>query len=286
MSDEKEVWKTYPDYDFIEVSNLGRIRTRDRYVSGKNGSKRLVKGRVLKPQHARGGYLRVNFCANGKFINLLVHRAVATCFIPNPLGLPEANHKDNNRINNTVSNLEWCDRQYNIAYREKYGKSATEVLGRPVFAVNLETCKVLWFESQSEAARQLGIDESIISRVVKGERQQTNGYWFTEDESEITEEKIRKIKNSIRFLGGVIAINLDTSTVFLFESQHEAACQLGADSTNISKVVNGKLNQTHNYWFCNVDETAIEKVRAKFGDKIAEKVEKLISENKKVSESC
>ena len=55
---EQEVWKTYPDIPFLQASNLGRIRTVDRWVPY-NGSKRLIKGRVLKQYHERNGYMRV-----------------------------------------------------------------------------------------------------------------------------------------------------------------------------------------------------------------------------------
>lgn len=207
-TEQEEVWKTHPDYDFIEVSNLGRIRTKDRIVIDKNGIKRVVKGRVLKQRHDKNGYMCVNFSVNGKTVTLKAHRAVAICFIPNPNNYPEVNHKDNNRANNVVSNLEWCTNQYNIDYKKNFGTSAAELLGKPVIAVNLETSEVFWFESQSEAARQLGVFPQNIYAVVKGKR-----------------------------------------------------------------------NKIHGYWFCNADEIAVEKTREKFGDKVAHEVEKLIGEN-------
>lgn len=277
MSNEEEIWKTYPEYDFVEVSNLGRVRTKDRYVPSKNGSKRLVKGRVLKQHPNHNGYMCIGFSVNRKHVNLRVHRMVATCFIPNPNNYPEVNHKDNNPKNNAVSNLEWCSREYNNAYREKYGTPCNH----PVFAINLITSKVYYFGSRSEASRKLGVDLSDIGRVVKGKKNTASGYWFTENEREITEEKIQEIKDNMCFLGGVVAINLDTFEVLYFESQREAARQLGASSGNIHDVIKGEYNKTHGYWFTYADENAVEKVRSKFSDEIAKKVEKLISENKK-----
>lgn len=210
MTDTKqeEVWKTHPDYPFIEVSNLGKIMTVDRTITDKNGVKRLVKGRVLKQRLDKDDYFVVNFSVNGKTVTLKAHRAVATCFIPNPNDYPEVNHIDNDRTNNVVSNLEWCTTQYNIDYKKNFGTSATELLGKPVIAVNLETSDVFWFESQIEAARQLSV--------------------FYQ---------------------------------------------------NIYKVIKGRLNKTHDYWFCRADSTAVEKTREKFGDDIARKVEELIGEN-------
>ena len=116
---QKEVWKTYPEYTFIEVSNLGRVRTKDRYVRGRNESKRLIKGRVLKQELLPCGYMYVQFSMNGKNFCLRVHRMVAITFIPNPNNLPEVNHIDNDPTNNAVNNLEWCSRKYNEAYKKK-----------------------------------------------------------------------------------------------------------------------------------------------------------------------
>lgn len=274
---EQEVWKTYPDYDFIEASNLGRVRTRDRYVPGKNGSKRLVRGRVLKQQLGRGGYMYVEFSVNGKAVCLLSHRIIAVTFIPNPNNYPQVNHKDNNPKNNAVSNLEWCTCQYNQDYKRNFGTSAAQIFGRPVYAVDLKTGKVLRFETQSEAARQLGVDIGDLNKVVNGKMIQIGSYWFTEDENKITEEKIQEIKDNMLFLGGVIAINLETSEVYRFKSQSEAARKLGVDVGNINHVLKGKQNKTGDYWFCYVDEKAVGKARSKFGNKIAEKVEELMN---------
>ena len=111
MSDEEEVWKPYPDYPYIEANQFGEVRTIDRIVTRSNGRKQFIKGRVLEQYIDRYDYLYVCFSTNDKTVNLLVHRIVATCFIPNPNGYPEVNHKDNNPKNNAVNNLEWCTKK-------------------------------------------------------------------------------------------------------------------------------------------------------------------------------
>lgn len=271
---EQEIWKVYPKYPFIEVSNLGRVRTKDRWVTQKNGNRQFVKGRVLKQQLNPCGYMYVGFRAKGKYVKLRVNRMIAITFIPNPNNYPEVNHIDCDPTNNRLDNLEWCTSKYNSQYRVKYGKS----LGHPVFAVNLETSEVFHFPSISEASRQLGISQGNIYAVLNSEYLQAKGYWFTEDESEITKENIQEIKKNMR-LRPVIAINLNNFKVLWFESQHEAGRQLGVNQASISNVIRGKQNKTCEYWFCNADEKAVEKVREKFGDEIAEKVEKLIRQN-------
>lgn len=273
---EKEIWKTYLKYPWIEASNLGRVRTNDRIVTRSDGIKFHIKGKVLKQHLNPCGYMYVTFSVNEKTVSLSVHRIVATCFIPNPDNLPEVNHRDNDRTNNSVSNLEWCTRQYNQDYKKNFGTSAAEVSGRQVFAVNLKTSKVLRFETLSEAACQLGINVQNISGVVRGKLIQTGGYWFTEDKSEITEEKIREIKDKMVFIRGVIVVKPKTSEVFWFESQHEAARQIGASVGNVNSVLKGKQNKTKSCWLTYTDENVIENVREKFGDEMANKVKKLI----------
>lgn len=176
--EQEEIWRTYPDYDFIEVSNLGRVRTKDRKVTRSNGSKYFVKGRVLKLHLLPNGYMQAHLSMNGEDLILLVHRAVAICFIPNPNNYLEVNHIDNDRANNVESNLEWCSRKYNEAYKKNFGTSQAEVLGRPVIAVNRDTSEVFWFESQREAGRQLGVNSRSISDVVNGKHKTTHGFWF------------------------------------------------------------------------------------------------------------
>jgi hypothetical protein len=177
-SETNEIWRLYPEFDFIEVSTLGRVRTLDRVVSNGKGT-RMEKGMILKQWLNKRGYLRVAFRKDSKLVNKPVHRLVAQTFIPNPDNLPQVNHKDCNPQNNSVSNLEWCTPEYNIEYREKYGKSSAEVLGCPVYAVNLDTLEISKFKSQREAGRALGIVNQSINSVLKGRLKSTHGYVFT-----------------------------------------------------------------------------------------------------------
>ncbi len=111
-----EIWKEIKGYEGLyEVSDLGRVRSLDRYVSYVNGQKHLHKGKVLSPG-VSNGYLQVSLCKNGEIKHPLVHRLVADAFIPNPDNLPQVNHKDENPSNNMVVNLEWCSSEYNINY--------------------------------------------------------------------------------------------------------------------------------------------------------------------------
>lgn len=274
--ENEETWKPYPEFDFIEGSSLGNVRTIDRYVTYENGIKHFYKGHILPQQCNNSGYLYVSFGVNGKIVSRLVHRIVASCFIENPDNLPQVNHIDCDPSNNNIDNLEWCTASYNCQYREKYGVSMTEARGHHLYAVNLNTCRVLYFRSQNEAARKLGLNVGHINNVLKGHRNHTGGYLFTEDESELTKNKLQKIKDGMNFLDGVIAINLKTLEVLRFESQMEAERQLGCGHGNIGSVLADRRKQAGGYWFVYADENAVEKTRTKFGDEVANKVAKLM----------
>jgi len=191
-----EVWKPHPEYCSIEVSTLGNIRTLDRVVSNGRGIY-VVKGRILKQRCDRYGYLIVSVQVDGKWKTRLVHRLVAQAFIPNPNNLPQVNHRDCNRTNNFVDNLEWCNNSYNQKYRDKFGKSNTEIEGHPLFAVSLTTLKVSKFRAQMEASRVLGINQRSIWGVIKGKRIQTHNYWFTNADKNAVEVTRAKFGNSV-----------------------------------------------------------------------------------------
>jgi len=189
---ETEIWKAHPDIPGIEVSTLGRVRTLDKMVWNGKGTW-LMKGRILKPASDRDGYLTVNVKVNDKFISKKVHRLTAQTFIQNPNNFPEANHKNCIRDDNRVSNLEWCTHLYNVRYRQKYGVSQMEATGHPLFAVNLATNEVLHFRAQTEAGRALGVFNSNISKVLKGEYNQTGGFWFVNDDGHAVDIVKRKL---------------------------------------------------------------------------------------------
>jgi len=278
MNDKKEIWKTYPEFDFIQGSNRGMVRTLDRVVSVKGNGERLVKGRILKPQRNRNGYLQVMFSVNGKNVHRSVHRIVAGCFLPNLNNWSEVNHKDNDPLNNSVSNLEWCTHEYNIEYREKYGVA----LNHLVFAINLNTLEVLRFKSQGEASRELGVANQSINAVLKGKQKTASGFWFTEDgnrATKITKSELRETTTGKTSKCSIITINMETQEILQFKSQHEASRALGINVVNINNVLKNRCRQSHGFWFTYADEGAVENTEGKFGNEVANKVAELMNEN-------
>ena len=107
---ENEEWRDIDGYDGVyQVSDLGRVR-----------SLKYGKVRVLKPQKDnKGGYLLVNLYRDGKLKHFLVHRLVASAFIPNDdESKTIINHKNEKPSQNFVNNLEWCTQQYNVTYND------------------------------------------------------------------------------------------------------------------------------------------------------------------------
>lgn len=109
---------------FYEISDAGVVRSIDRTISVINhGSecKRTDKGKIICPTLKRNGYLQVGLIKSGvrKYIN--VHRLVAIAFVPNQNNLPEVNHIDGDKQNNTAANLEWCTSKDNHAHAKEMG---------------------------------------------------------------------------------------------------------------------------------------------------------------------
>jgi hypothetical protein len=118
----KEKWKTIKNYPDYMVSNLGRVKTKMRYIkTGHNKSyNQLFKSQILKPLKAKK-YKRVCLFVENKRHYKSLHRLVAEMFIKNPKNKPCVNHKDGNPSNNNVTNLEWVTHKENTAHAIKSG---------------------------------------------------------------------------------------------------------------------------------------------------------------------
>ena len=107
----QEIWKTIEECEDYQISNMGRIK------SFKNDK---VNGKIMKPYKTTNGYLQIDLSLDGRKrknrLHLAIHRLVAKAFIPNPDNLPQVNHKDEDKTNNCVTNLEWCTNEYNSNY--------------------------------------------------------------------------------------------------------------------------------------------------------------------------
>lgn len=158
------IWRPVPEFENLyEVSSSGEVRSLcKRYRN---------EIRLLKQGVGSKGYLNVTLCAGGKQKTVNVHRLVASVFLPNPDNLPCVNHKDENKTNNKVENLEWCSYYYNNTYGERLTKSA---LKRGIPVICIETG--VKYPSAYAAHRMTGITQSKICLCCHGKAKTAGGY--------------------------------------------------------------------------------------------------------------
>ena len=170
----QEIWKAAKGYEgYLEVSTLGNVRSIDRMITVHDGLRiyeKPVEGKE-KAQHknVQTGYMQIGV---GHRKRVTVHRLVAATFIPNPRNLPQVNHKNFDRTDNRVENLEWCTNGENSLH-SMYNKEDSRL--RP--CVSLTTGKR--YKSQAEAARDIGDSQSNVSRSCRsGGKRSVKGHRF------------------------------------------------------------------------------------------------------------
>ena len=210
MKEEKEVWKPVRNYEGLyEVSNMGRVKGLERTVwCGLNGGcYRAIPERILKARTMANGYLRVSLYKDGKGKGYYVHRLVGQEFLENPMGYTDINHKDEDKTNNHIDNLEFCDRVYNCNYGTRNQRMAEKMRGRKlseehkkkvaekntnnpklskaVIAIHKINGLILEFPSIREAGRSTGIPHQSIYKCCKGKYKSAGGFvWHYADDNE------------------------------------------------------------------------------------------------------
>ena len=186
-----EIWKDIEGYKGLyQVSNKGRVKSLERAVWNSKGYCKTVSERILKPVKTSRGYLQVFLYKEGKRKRPCIHRLVAEAFIPNTENLEQVNHIDEDKTNNCVENLEWCDRLYNMTYNgraKKVGETNKNnpKLCKPVFSINKESGLIMWWQSAHEAERTLGISNANINACLKGKAKSAGGHiWFYADDND------------------------------------------------------------------------------------------------------
>lgn len=167
------IWKTIAGTDGeYQVSDTGLVKT-------------TKTGRILRPSVSRHGYERVCLFKMDRERRYRVHRLVAMAFIPNPDNLPQVNHKDGNKRNNHVSNLEWITNEDNMHHAKEHGLRAgherfCESKKKRVIATNIASGERIVFDSILAARKTIGTCH--VQEVLKGIRQQAKGYTFAFEE--------------------------------------------------------------------------------------------------------
>ena len=130
---------------------------------------RKYKGQIIKSHLTHRGYCAIGVTKNNKHKNFSVHRLVAEAFIPNPENLPQVNHKDGNRSNNNVLNLEWCTCSQNLKHSFKeLNRNPSITTNKIVILTNLQTGETKKFNSIKECASYVNMSFEHIGRILNG----------------------------------------------------------------------------------------------------------------------
>ena len=182
----KEIWKDIEGHEGLyQVSNLGRVRSLDKYRNGRNGAKVYCRGRILKPfKSGTANYLSI---ALGREKKEYIHRLVAISFIQNPLNKKEVDHINCDITDNTVDNLRWVTRKENLnnPITKKRNSASRKGWYQPKGKENnksktvyqmLNDKIVAEFGSTMEAQRETHIDNTSIGRCCNGKQKIAGGY--------------------------------------------------------------------------------------------------------------
>ena len=167
----EEIWKSIKGYEGLyEVSNLGRVRSVDHYVFFSDGRKRFHKGQILKPREVSGGYYDVILYKDGIGSHNKIHRLVAENFIENPDCLRDVNHKNENKKDNRIENLEWVTHSDNMLYGTRTNRWRNTMLENghisdKYLGLSVEEYRKKWWQEHKDS-----INESRRNRRQSGQR--------------------------------------------------------------------------------------------------------------------
>lgn len=254
LSGNIEEWRDVVGWEGLyQVSNLGRVKSVDRFVLYKTNKidkprrKVFTKGKLLKPRYVIGKYKTV-FLRNGDVKKCCsVHRLVAGAFLKNPNNYPCVNHKDEDKWNNNVSNLEWCTYKYNSDYSNTQ-KRCAESRKKPICQYDKELNLIGEYKSAVDAGNALGFSNLRISECCRGKTQTYKGYIWTlkGEEPSYREKRVRCDSKNLTLL------NAKNEVISTFRSAREASIKTGRCVKYILKMAKlGILGKDELRWVLN-----------------------------------
>ena len=177
---EKEIWKDIPNYEGYQVSNLGRVKSLERFRKGKNGSLASVKEKILKTSMLNSGYYQVGLYKNSILKFYYVHRLVWEVFNGSISEGYEINHLNEKKFDNRLENLNLMTHRENINYGTGIERSAKKRANgkksKPVLQYDLQDNLINEFPSLMQVYRELGFGQGNIVNCCKGKLKQAYGY--------------------------------------------------------------------------------------------------------------
>lgn len=159
-----EIWKDIEGYEGLyQVSSEGRVKSLN---YNRTGEEKIMKGTKNNKD-----YFTVSLCKEGKTKTFSIHRLVATAFLPNPNNLPQVNHRNEDKTDNRVENLEYCDSKYNNNYGTR-----NERISKPILQFNLDGEFIKKWDGAREVERELGFNHGDISTCCRGKIKTAYGF--------------------------------------------------------------------------------------------------------------
>mgnify|MGYP004693328999 CR=1 FL=1 len=272
-----EEWKNIDGYDgFYQISNFGRVKSVERTItyittnqSGKEfQTSKYCPERILKTADIRG-YEIVSLGKSSKKKTYQVHRLVAEYFIPNQNNYPQVNHKDENKKNNRVDNLEWCTVEYNSNYGTRNQRIAEKLKDNenyyiPVLCYDLNNNFVKRYDSAEQAGQELGISGSGITaccRLYYGRTSAGGFKWKYEKSDNKIEDVLYEPQTK-----QVHQFDLEGNYIATFESLSDGARALGKIVQNFTKAVKNGLAYGY-VWIVGNDYSKIDKMLVELYEK-------------------
>lgn len=224
----KTCWESIAGFEgYYEVSNTGKVRACERDITYESGKVCHLKSHLVIPSADKDGYLLVHLYKGNKPYTFKIHKLVATYFIKNPDHLSEVNHKDEDKTNNNVTNLEWCTHEYNMQYgtrKERQSATATQFLFQ---RFDLKGNYIDTLANQD--LERLGFKQSVIWRATIGKCNTSSGFrWHR-----ISIKDAEKAHNpKMRSDGSVV--NQATSSTAWKQFEREVASEFGTKRVPLS----------------------------------------------------
>ena len=254
----KEVWKDVKGYEGLyQVSDFGNVRSLDRISNN-----RSICGRRLKQINDKNGYKKVMLFKKGSHIYIGVHRLVAKTFLLNPHNYPQVNHKDENKSNNCVNNLEWCSSRYNSNYGTRNRRISQAMYNgknsMKVVQLNKEGKPIKVWESVHQIERETGYRHTDICACCNSHKSNhTYKTYFWIYYSDYVKMNSKDIKNYIEFrnkrhyhnntANSKKVVQLDNNKIVHVWSSIKEAARNGFSCPHVSQCCNGLRKHTGGY---------------------------------------